>query len=249
MNRSGMLGLITGIVAILFGVILEGGRISFILQPAAAVIVFGGTFGATLLSYSAKDIFDATLSLKTVFLKNNNTSLDQVIEELIALSTISRKKGFVSLESYLSNVKEPFLKRMLGLAVDGMPPNLLKEVMDEEISTYEERKIKHAQIFETAGAIAPTVGIIGAVIGLIHVMQNLSDPSRLGQGIAVAFVATLYGVGSANIILLPVAKKIKNNLYKKTQLYRIVSEGITGIQSGIHPHYLKERLLSMADVE
>ncbi len=249
MNRSGILGLITGIAAILFGIVLEGGRISFILQPAAAVIVFGGTFGATLLSYSLRDIFDATLSLKTVFFKNSNPSLYQIIEELILISTISRKKGIVSLESYLGNIKEPFLKRMLGLAVDGMPPNFLKEVMNEEISTFEEKKIKHAQVFETAGAIAPTAGIIGAVIGLIHVMQNLSDPSRLGQGIAVAFVATLYGVGSANIVLLPIAKKIKNNLYRKTQLYRIVSEGITGIQSGIHPHYLKERLLSMAEVE
>ncbi|NOY65269.1 MAG: flagellar motor protein [Nitrospirae bacterium] len=249
MNRSGILGLITGIAAILFGIVLEGGRVSFILQPAAAMIVFGGTFGATLLSYSVRDILDATLSLKTVFLKNSNPSLYQIIEELILISTMARKKGLVSVESYLSNIKEPFLKRMVGLAVDGMPPGFLKEVMNEEISTFEEKKIKHAQIFETAGAIAPTAGIIGAVIGLIHVMQNLSDPARLGQGIAVAFVATLYGVGSANIILLPIAKKIRNNLYRKTQLYRIVAEGITGIQSGIHPHYLKERLLSMADVE
>ena len=249
MNRSGILGLSIGVAAVILGIIIEGGRVSFILQPAAAVIVFGGTFGATLLSFSAREIIDATASLKGVFFGKGEQPVGKLVEELVSYSSISRKKGLISLEPFIEGIQQPFLKRMLGLAVDGMPPALLKEVMEEEITTDEEVNLRRAQVFETAGAVSPTIGIIGAVIGLIHVMQNLSEPSRLGQGIAVAFVATLYGVGVANLVLLPIAKKIRNSLYRKTQLNRIILEGIMGIQAGMHPHYLKERLLSMAEIK
>ncbi|GBE02436.1 chemotaxis protein PomA [bacterium BMS3Bbin06] len=246
MDRASLIGLFLGIAAVAGGTLLEGGDLGFILQPAAAAIVFGGTLGATLLSYSLPDIKTAFFSLGDVFFDRDADS-HYYINQLVHLSNISRKKGLVAIEPYLSGIEDPFFRNTLALAVDGIGQRLLRETVEEEIFTYEGRRLKQSRVYETAGGFAPTIGIIGAVIGLIHVMQNLSEPSRLGEGIAVAFVSTVYGVGIANLFLLPISKKIRNRMNREILIKRLVLEGVSGIQSGLHPAYLKERLLSFIE--
>ena len=241
MDRASVMGIIFGIAAIVGGNLFEGGRLDSIMQLTAAVIVFGGTFGAVLLSFPLWDILKAISSLRDIFM-DGKTDPETSINSIIRYSNIVRRKGLIALEPEISKIKDYFLRKALKLAVDGMGPKILKEAMEQENLTYEEERRRIARVFETAGGFAPTIGIIGAVLGLIQVMENLSDPSRLGSGIAVAFVATIYGVGSANLILLPISKKLLNKLNHELSVREIVLEGVVGIQSGINPYYLEERL-------
>ncbi|KAF0122583.1 MAG: chemotaxis protein MotA [bacterium] len=241
MDRASVMGIIFGIAAIVGGNLFEGGRLDSIMQLTAAVIVFGGTFGAVLLSFPLWDILKAISSLRDIFM-DGKTDPETSINSIIRYSNIVRRKGLIALDPEISKIKDYFLRKALKLAVDGMGPKILKEAMEQENLTYEEERRRIARVFETAGGFAPTIGIIGAVLGLIQVMENLSDPSRLGSGIAVAFVATIYGVGSANLILLPISKKLLNKLNHELSVREIVLEGVVGIQSGINPYYLEERL-------
>ncbi len=241
MYRSSILGLLLGLGAIIGGNVFEGGEFSSILQLTAAVIVFGGTLGATLVSFPLSDVATAVSALREVFW---GVKIDHEadIKDIIRYSNVARRKGIIALETEIPKIEDYFLKKALGLAVDGIGLKILKETMEQENVTYEEERRRIAKVYETAGGFAPTIGIIGAVLGLIHVMENLSDPSKLGTGIAVAFVATVYGVGSANLILLPISKKLIYRL--NAELYRreMILEGVIGILSGINPHYLGERL-------
>lgn len=241
MDRASIIGIALGIGALIGGDMLEGGSVRSILQPTAAVIVFGGTLGAVLLSFSLRDVIKAAAALKTVFFEARRRP-EEVIDEIVRYASISRKSGFMAIESELLRAGDPFLRKALRLAVDGMSLNVLRDTLEQELSTFEEEEKRAAKVFETAGGFAPTIGIIGAVLGLIHVMENLSDPARLGSGIAVAFVATVYGVGSANLLFLPIAKKIQNRLSQETAAKEMIIEGISGIQSGVNPYYLSERL-------
>lgn len=241
MDRASIIGIALGIGAVIGGDMLEGGSVGSILQPTAAVIVFGGTLGAVLLSFSLRDVIKAAAALKTVFFESGRRP-EEVIDEIVRYASISRKSGFMAIESELPRAGDPFLRKALRLAVDGMSSKVLRETLEQELSTFEEEERRAAKVFETAGGFAPTIGIIGAVFGLIHVMENLSDPAKLGSGIAVAFVATVYGVGSANLLFLPIAKKIQNRLSQETAAKEMIIEGIWGIQSGVNPYYLGERL-------
>ncbi|VAX27379.1 Flagellar motor rotation protein MotA [hydrothermal vent metagenome] len=247
MEKSSLIGIALGASALVGGTLLEGGNITFILQPAAALIVFGGTLGATLLSFTLRDVLLALGSLKDVFFEQESTSYDACINQIVSLSHLSRKKGLVAIEPRLVDINDPFLRKTLSLAIDGISPRLLRETLEEEILTFEDARLRQSRVFETAGGFAPTIGIIGAVIGLIHVMQNLSEPAKLGQGIAVAFVATVYGVGVANLLLLPISKKLKNSLMKELKFRTMIVEAVIGIQSGINPHYLREKLLAFVE--
>ncbi|HEB76361.1 MAG TPA: flagellar motor protein [Nitrospirae bacterium] len=249
MEKASLIGIALGVSALVGGTLLEGGDVAFILQPAAAVIVFGGTLGATLLSFRFRDVVLAIGSLREVFLKNEDPLYDTCIDQVVSLAHLSRKKGLVAIESRLVDIEDPFLRKSLSLAIDGVSPRLLRETLEEEIATFEDTRLRQSRVFETAGGFAPTIGIIGAVIGLIHVMQNLSEPSSLGQGIAVAFVATVYGVGAANLLLLPISKKLKNNLVRELKFRSMVVEAVIGIQSGVNPHYLKEKLFAFVERE
>mgnify|MGYP001773588028 CR=1 FL=1 len=241
MSKSSIIGLLMGGIAIVGGNLMEGGRVESIIQPTAAVIVFGGTFGATLLSFPMRDIIKAMGALKEVF-GREKIDYEGYIKEILRYSMITRKSGLIGLEQEVHRQKDPFIKKALRLAVDGVPPAGLREILGQDNITYQEERKRIARVYETAGGFAPTIGIIGAVLGLIHVMENLADPSRLGTGIAVAFVATVYGVGSANLLLLPISKKIINNLHSRLFLREMIIEGITGIQSGMNPYYLEEKL-------
>lgn len=241
MDRASIIGILLGISAIVGGNVVEGGNLNTILQPTAAIIVFGGTFGATLLSYSMRDILRAISSLKYIF---NNKKIDHesVINDLVRYCSVSRRKGLIALEQELPLINNDFLKDALRMAINGMGAKILRETLEQSIFTYKEEQRRIAKVFETAGGFAPTIGIIGAVMGLIHVMQNLAEPSKLGAGIAVAFVATIYGVGSANLILLPISKKLINILNAEISYREMIIEGIVGIASGINPYQLDEKL-------
>lgn len=246
MERASIIGLVLGITAIIGGNMLEGGRIDSILQPTAALIVFGGTAGATFLSFPLLDILKAVRSLRSVMVVNK-TDPAALIRDIIQYSILVRRAGFVAMESEIPKVSHPYLRKALQLSLDGMLPKLLIETMEQDSITFEDEQRRIAKVFETAGGFAPTIGILGAVLGLIHVMENLSDPAKLGAGIAVAFVATIYGVGTANLILLPIARKLVNQLNRNLAIREMILEGVVGIQSGLNPHYLEEKLKVYAE--
>jgi len=245
MNKTSIAGILLAIAAILGGNFIEGGRMNSIVQGSAALIVFGGTLGATFLSFSAKDMAYAAKSLRHVFVNDELLPADFIlINEIMDLSGKVRKNGLLSVEREIQNIKYAFLRRAIKLTVDGIDPKLLRRTLEQETISLEAKKSRAAKVFESAGGFAPTIGIIGAVLGLIHVMENLGNPSELGSGIAVAFVATVYGVGSANLLFLPIAKKIINNLKHEVYLHEIITEGVLGIQAGRTPYYLREYLNS-----
>ena len=241
MERSSIIGLVLGLTAIIGGNMLEGGRFDSILQPTAALIVFGGTAGATFLSFPFSDIMKALRALRSV-VQVEDTDPAALIRDIIRYSSIARRNGLIAMEAEVSRMDNPYLKKALKLAVDGMLPKALVETMQQENITHEDERRRIAKVFDTAGGFAPTIGILGAVLGLIHVMENLSDPTKLGAGIAVAFVATIYGVGSANLILLPISRKLVNQLDRELAIREMILEGVVGIQSGLNPHYLEEKL-------
>ena len=246
MDRASLIGILLGFIAVVGGNLLEGGKIGSVLQPTAALIVFGGTLGATLLSFPFRDIGRAVVALKHIFFERLPNT-DEVIADLMHFAQTARKKGFIALEPEVLRQEDPFMRRALRLALDGMLPKVLIETLDQENATYEEECRRAARVYETAGGFAPTIGIIGAVLGLIHVMENLSDPAKLGSGIAVAFVATVYGVGSANLLLLPVSRKLLNRMRRDLAHRSMLVEGVVGIQTGVNPHYLEERLKAFVE--
>lgn len=246
MDITSVIGLLLGIAAILLGQALEGGHIGSIVQPTAALIVFGGTVGATALSYPLPTVLQALRAFRGVFTETKRDAA-RIIDELLAFSNKARREGIISLEKDMEKTKDPFLKKALRLAIDGTDPKVLKETMEIELSYEEENGEKPSKVFESAGGFAPTVGILGAVLGLIHVMENLSDPSKLGEGIAVAFVATVYGVGSANLFFLPVASKLKAKHRQEMVLKELMLSGALAVQEGLNPRIIEEKLVAFLD--
>ncbi|MCS7163910.1 MAG: flagellar motor protein [Thermodesulfovibrio sp.] len=243
MDLIAILGLILGIGAIIAGNIAEGGTTAHLVQLAAAIIVFGGTLGAVILSFPSKDLTTAFISLKFIFF-NRKVNFNETIETILDLSVIARKRGLLALQEELDRIDDSFLRRGITYVIDGLSPNLIREALTQEIYTYENIIRRAAKVYESAGGYAPTIGIIGAVLGLIHVLKNVADPSKIGVGIATAFVATIYGVGSANLIFIPIAKRIVNKLEDEILLMELMIEGILGIEAGINPYFLRTKLES-----
>jgi len=241
MDLIALIGLIIGIGAIIAGNIAEGGTTAHLVQLAAAIIVFGGTLGATILSFPFKDILTAIVSLKFIFF-NRKINFDETIENIINLLIIARRKGLLALQEELDRIDDPFLKRGITYVIDGLSPNIIKESLQQEIYSYEDTIRRAAKVYDSAGGYAPTIGIIGAILGLIHVLKNVADPSKIGIGIATAFVATIYGVGSANLIFIPMAKRIINKLEDEILLMELMVEGILGIEAGMNPYFLRAKL-------
>lgn len=241
MDIAAFVGILLGLGAVVGGNMVEGGNASHLVQTAAAIIVFGGTLGATLLSSSIRDMFNAIKALGMVFGARSSSS-SEVIEEILGLLVKARKMGLLSLESQVKSIENDFLRKGLNLVIDGIPPAMIKEILFQEIYTYENTCKKAAKVFESAGGYAPTIGILGAVLGLIQVMRNVTEPSKIGDGIAVAFVATIYGVGSANLIFLPLGRKIINRLKEEVFIKELILEGVLGVEAGVNPYFLKARL-------
>jgi chemotaxis protein MotA len=236
-----LFGLILAAVSILGGQALEGGHIGSIIQPTAALIVVGGTMGAVAVSFPGHALKSSMKAIKTVF-KPHHTDLSAVATQLIGFATQARQNGIIAIEKSVGELTDPFLKKALNLAVDGSDGKSIRATMELDLSREEEEAEAPAKVFEAAGGFAPTVGILGAVLGLIHVMENLNDPSKLGSGIAVAFVATIYGVGLANIIVLPMASKLKMRNAEHNRLREMMIEGVVAIVDGENPRLIKEKL-------
>ncbi|RMG18544.1 MAG: flagellar motor protein [Planctomycetota bacterium] len=234
-------GIIVAFASVIGGQILEGGHPSSIMQPTAALIVLGGTLGACLLSFPLPDVLFSVKCLKSVFFAPAR-DVEQLIATLLELAKKARKEGLIALEADADQTEDPFLKKALLMAVDGTDPKLVHETLETVIYTEEERWNRAAKVWESAGGYAPTVGILGAVLGLIHVMENLSDPSSLGGGIAVAFVATVYGVASANLFFLPFANKLKLRTKEESLLREMQVTGVLAIQTGDNIRLIEEKL-------
>lgn len=241
MDIASVLGTIMGISAVVGGQVLEGGHVGQIMQGTAALIVFGGTFGAMLVSYPTSDIKRA-FGLIPLIYKNVNMDVRPVIDEIIRIATIARKEGVLAVEGQRESIQDPLFKKTIKYVIDGFEPNTVKEIIDTEIYLVFEEEEMAGKVFEGAGGYAPTIGIIGAVLGLIHVMSMLNDPSKIGEGIAVAFVATVYGVGISNLILIPWGTKLKRKAAQRMIAKEVVKLGVVGIQEGLNPHFLQEKL-------
>jgi len=230
---------------LLGGLLLEKGELRDISQYTAALIVLGGTFGATLVSTPLPLFIRALKRIKSVILeKTADPAL--VIEEMIGYATKARKNGLVSLEAETDAIPDPFLRKALTLAVDGADIQEIRKMLELEITIEERHRDAEAKVLEAAGGFAPTIGIIGAVMGLIQVMKHLEDTKEVGHGIAVAFVATIYGLVLANILLLPAAAKMKVRLQHQLQLKELVLEGVTGIVEGMNPKLIRSKLEAYA---
>ena len=246
MDLIAILGLLIGVGAIVVGNVVEGGTTAHLIQTAAAMIVLGGTAGATMLSFPPKDLLNAFNSLGMVFSKKDHDPR-LIIEDSVNILIQARRMGLIALQPQIREIESSFLRKGLNLVVDGMPPRMIRDILDQEISTFETGMRRSAKVFETAGGYAPTIGILGAVLGLIQVMSNVADPSKIGSGISVAFVATIYGVGSANLILLPIAKRIISRMNDRIYVMDLIVEGVLGVESGINPYFLRSKLNSFLE--
>jgi chemotaxis protein MotA len=241
-DKSTIFGILLALGGIVAGLLLEGGKISQVLQPTAAMIVFGGTLGAVMVQFPMKIVIDAFRRMIHVFVDRDGDPT-QMIHDLVGYAQRARRGGIVSLDAELEAIKEPFLKRTLMLAVDGTEPRELRNIMELELDNQAEHSEKIAQVFESAGGFAPTIGIIGAVLGLIQVMQHLQNIDEVGKGIAVAFVATIYGVGSANLVFLPSAGKLKIKSRQEQVYQEMTLDGVISIVEGMNPRMLESKLL------
>ena len=241
-DKASLLGLLVALGGIIAGLLLEGGNMSQILQPTAAMIVFGGTLGAVMVQFPLPIVLLALRQLGSVFI-NSRRDPQETIEQLVKYAQQARREGIVSLDTELPQIEDSFLQRSLMLAVDGTEPQELRKTMELELDNQAEYEEQVPGVFESAGGFAPTIGIIGAVLGLIQVMQHLDKIDEVGRGIAVAFVATIYGVGSANLIYLPMAGKMKLRMRRQQIMREMTLEGVASILEGMNPHMLEAKLL------
>ena len=241
MDKISVLGLLFGIVAIVGGQILEGGHIGSLSQPTALLIVLGGTMGAVMLQSPYATFVRGMRMVRWIWYPPV-VNHQQLIKQVSNWSQVSRREGLLALEGVINQLKDDFARKGLQLLVDGAEPERLREVLEVEISTFEDEMKLSARIWEAAGGYSPTIGILGAVMGLIQVMENLSDPSKLGAGIAVAFVATIYGVGLANLVFLPMANKLKAHINRLIVQREMIVDGLVGIANGDNPRIIESRL-------
>jgi len=243
MDWGSISGLVLALFSILIGQAVEGGRIGSLLQPAAFIVVVFGTLGAVLLQSKPKNFFRAISMLRQVFVAPTDDR--SILARRIALwGAVARKEGIMKLEPYLQTEKDPIIQKGLRLMIDGIPPQTIKDICKNDLDQFESSQRNAIKIWDSAGGYSPTIGILGAVLGLIHVMENLSDPNMLGSGIAVAFVATIYGVGLANMVFIPIANKLKYIMQIEITRREMLLEALTSIANGEHSIMIEERLSS-----
>ena len=241
MDWASVAGIALALGGLLAGQLLEGGHLSSLMQPAAFIIVAVGTLGAVLLQSGMPDFLRGVRMARMVFV--NPPDSGAVLEQqVITWSSQARRDGLLSLERYLDSIKEPFKAKALRMLIDGIDPYKLKDIRETDLDSYERAERRAIKVWDAAGGYAPTVGIIGAVLGLIHVMENLADPAQLGSGIAVAFVATIYGVGLANLMFLPIANKLKSLLAQEVAQREMLIAAFFGIALGDNPRVIQERM-------
>ena len=241
MDKISVVGLLLGLIAIIGGQALEGGHIGSLTQPTALLIVLGGTMGAVMLQSPYATFMRGVKMVRWVWVPPA-VNYQQLIRQIAGWSQLSRREGLLALENVMNQLKDDFARKGLQLLVDGAEPERLREVLDVQIGSYEQDLKNSAKIWEAAGGYSPTIGILGAVLGLIQVMENLSEPSRLGAGIAVAFVATIYGVGLANLVFLPMSNKLKAHINRLVIYREMLVDGLVGIANGDNPRIIESRL-------
>jgi len=240
-DRSTVGGILLAMIGIGLGLILDGGNLAQVIQPTAALIVLGGTIGAVMIQFPLPVVLQAIKHLKDVFLNPRNES-DSIVQNLLHYAYKARKEGLLSLDAELSKISDPFLKESLMLAIDGVRSADLRKMMELQLEYRGETDSRIPKVFEAAAGFAPTIGIVGAVLGLIQVMQHLQDMNEVGRGIAVAFVATIYGVGSANLLFLPWAGKLRIRIREQEVIREMTLEAILSILEGANPRALEMQL-------
>ncbi len=241
MDLLSFLGVIIGFAALIGGNFLEGGSWASLINGPAAIIVFGGTFGAAILQTPASGLKRAISLFKWIF-RPPHQKFNAGIKHVVSWAMAARKEGLLGLENISESEKDHFSRKGLQLLVDGSEPDVIRHVMETDLIVAEQRDHEAVQFYESMGGYAPTIGIIGAVMGLIHVMRHLADPAELGPGIAVAFVATIYGVALANLLLLPIANKLKACIKEQSQYRELIIEGIISIADGENPKAIEMKL-------
>jgi chemotaxis protein MotA len=241
MDKLSIAGLLLAAVAIVGGQVLEGGSLGSLVQLAAFLIVIGGTLAAVMVQ-SPLPVFVDGLKLARWVVMPPAFDGEATIARIGEWAADARRDGMLALENRLDGVEDRYTRNGLQMLVDGFEPERIREALEVETVAWEERQRGAARVWEAAGGYAPTIGILGAVLGLIHVMENLSDPAKLGSGIAVAFVATVYGVGTANLLFLPIASKLKTLIGREVRRREIVADGLLGIANGENPKLIEARL-------
>jgi len=241
LDFSGLAGLGLALGAVVVAQKIEGGSLRSLVQPTAAMVVFGGTAAALLVSFPLATLTRTVKTVRDAF-ATPPPAMRALVAELSGMALRSKKKGLMSLDNIAVETGDRFLGRALALAIDGLPPEAVRRTMETESHAQEEFDDEVAHVLESAAGYAPTLGILGAVLGLIHVMENLAAPSRLGAGIAVAFVATVYGVGSANLVFMPLAARVRSQTRLAALRRELIVEAVVSIQQGMHPRQLEEQL-------
>lgn len=241
MDKISIIGILVAVLAIYLGFTLDGGSVLALVELPAFIIVVGGTLGAVLLQSSQKQFLHALSLLKWIIFPPNY-DVNKGIEHIITWAEKAREHGYLILENEADDIDDVFVRKGLNLLVDGSEIDNLRASLELDLDLYREHNLRSAHVFESMGGYSPTIGILGAVLGLIHAMGNLTDPSLLGQGIATAFVATIYGVGFANLLYLPVANKIRSIVHEETLYREMFSEGIIAIANAENPHAIENRL-------
>ncbi|WP_445144321.1 flagellar motor protein [Dyella sp. Tek66A03] len=241
MDLVSLIGTILAFVVIIVGTILKGSNVGALWNPAAFVIVFLGTIAALLVQNQGKALKQAMKMFSMVYKPPKHQPSD-LISRIVGWSEISRRQGLLGLEPQIESEDDTFIRKGLQLLVDGSEPDAIRGVLEVEVDAREHADLAAAKVYENAGIYSPTMGIIGAVMGLMAVMQNLADPSKLGHGIAAAFVATIYGVALANLLMLPMASRLKGLVHKQTQMREILIEGLVSIAEGANPRQIEAKL-------
>ena len=242
MEMTTLFGLLLGIGGIILGNVVEGGQISSLVQGAAAMIVLCGTLGAVIVSSTRGELRLGLELLKNAFFPTNQNLAEAQLKEIMECSRLARRESILSIENRIGKMSDPFLQNVMRGVVDGVDPKILKDLFERQVDLEEQKLLGGAKIWTDAGGYSPTIGIIGAVLGLIHVMGNLSDTSKLGSGIAVAFVATIYGVGLANLVFLPIGNKLKKWVKQEILVKEMMIEGGLCIQQGLSPSLTELKL-------
>lgn len=241
MDKLSFLGVLLAVTGILGGQLLEGGAVSVLLQLAAFLIVMGGTVGAVMLHHPM-NVFVTGIKMARWAFVTPKLDKQKLVSMMTAWGNIARKDGILVLEAQINSVDDAFVKKGLQLLVDGNSAEKIREVLEVDLNTYENLHWQSARVWESAAGYAPTIGILGAVLGLVHVMQSLGEPAKLGAGIAVAFIATIYGVGFANLLFLPIAGKLKILITQQVSMREMVMDGLAMIANAENPHYIENKL-------
>lgn len=243
MDLATIIGMLVAWGSVIAALLMEGGKIGDLVNPSALIIVAGGTFGATAIAFSTKQLAGLPVVLRNAFF-HKETDLSQLIKIMVEFARRARKQGILALEEDCHKIDNKFLQTGMQLVIDGTPSEMVREIMETEIVSLQERHKVGQNIFNTMGGFSPTLGIIGTVMGLIHMLSNLSDPGKMGPSIATAFIATLYGVAFANLMFLPIGTKLKSKTAEEIIAYDMIIEGILSIQEGDNPRMVEIKMLA-----